>query len=229
MSDAASDRSSGVSKGNPARPHRAVAGVFQRARRQGASDLETDRAGAQRFRADADADRDLRGLPAARRDLRARRRSAPTTWSMTRRCWISCASRPKAPNTSPRSARDRWCWARPACSRAIAPRRTGRRWIFSRLSARPDQDARLRRPQPHHRRRRHRRDRFRADAGVDHGRSPDRGSDPAPARIQSGAAVQRRLARYRARRRFWRMMKERIAPAQARRGEAIGRAAARMT
>ena len=33
-----------------------------------------------------------------------------------------------------------------------------------------DQDARLRRPQPHHRRRRHRGDRFRADAGVDPGR-----------------------------------------------------------
>ena len=50
---------------------------------------------------------------------------------MTRRCWLSCASRRKAPDTSPRSARDRWCWARPACSKAIARRRTGRRWIFS--------------------------------------------------------------------------------------------------
>ena len=49
----------------------------------------------------------------------------------------------------------------------------------------PDQDARLRRPQPRHRRRRHRRHRFRADAGVAAGRPPDRGSDPAPARIQS--------------------------------------------
>ena len=103
-----------------------------RARRQGASDLETDRTGAEQLRADADADHHLRRLPAARRDLRARRRSAPTTWSTTRRCWPSCASRPRAPNTSPRSARDRWCWARPACSRAIARRRTGPRWIFCR-------------------------------------------------------------------------------------------------
>ena len=86
---------------------------------------------AERLRADADADHHFRRLSAARRDLRARRRSAPTTWSMTRRCWLSCASRPKAPNTSPRSARDRWCWAPPACSKAIAPRRTGPRWIFS--------------------------------------------------------------------------------------------------
>ena len=60
----------------------------------------------------------------------------------------------------------------------------------------PDQDARLHRPQPHHRRRRHRRHRFRADAGVASGRPQDRGSDPAPARIQSGAALQRRLARH---------------------------------
>ena len=45
-----------VPKGDAARLHRTAAGVFQRARRQGASDLETDRAGHQRFRADADAD-----------------------------------------------------------------------------------------------------------------------------------------------------------------------------
>ena len=62
----------------------------------------------------------------------------------------------------------------------------------------PDQDARLRRPQPRHRRRRHRRHRFRADAGVAAGRPTDRGSDPAPARIQPRAAVQFRLARHRA-------------------------------
>ena len=68
----------------------------------------------------------------------------------------------------------------------------------------PDQDARLRRPQPHHRRRRHRGHRFRADAGVDAGRPHDRGSDPAPARIQSGAAVQCRLARHRAGGNRWR-------------------------
>ena len=61
-----------------------------------------------------------------------------------------------------------------------------------------DQDARLRRPQPRHRRRRHRRDRFCADAGVAAARPEDGGSDPAPARIQSGAAVQFRFARYRA-------------------------------
>jgi cyclohexyl-isocyanide hydratase len=47
----------------------------------------------------------------------------------------------------------------------------------------PYQDAGLRRPQPHHRRRRHRRHRFRADAGLDPGRSPDRRSDPASAGI----------------------------------------------
>ncbi len=57
------------------------------------------RAGARRTsRHGADADHaPLRRLPAARRDLRARRTSAPTTWSATRRCWASCASRPKAP------------------------------------------------------------------------------------------------------------------------------------
>ena len=68
-----------VSKRDPARFHRALAGVLQRARRQGASDLETHRAGAEQLRADDDADHDLRGLPATRRDLRARRRAAPTT------------------------------------------------------------------------------------------------------------------------------------------------------
>ena len=54
---------------------------------------------------------------------------------------------------------------------------------FLSLRRDPDQDARLRRPQPHHRRRRHRRDRFRADAGVAPGSTADGGSDPAPARI----------------------------------------------
>jgi len=38
---------------------------------------------------------------------------------MTRRCWISCAGNRRRQNTSPRSARDRWCWARPACCKAI--------------------------------------------------------------------------------------------------------------
>ena len=70
--------------------------------------------------------------------------------------------------------------------------------FLSSLRRDPDQDARLRRPQPRHRRRRHRRDRFRADAGVAAARPEDRGGDPAPARIQSRAAVQLRLARHRA-------------------------------
>lgn len=49
-----------------------------------------------------------------------------------------------------------------------------------------------------HRRRRHRRDRFRVDAGLDPGRSPDRGGNSAPSRIQSRAAVQCRFTRDRA-------------------------------
>ena len=92
-------------------------------------------------------------------------------------------NRRAARNTSPRSARDRWCWAQPACSKATARRRTGRRWISFSFRRDPDQDARLRRPQPRHRRRRHRRDRFRADAGVAAARPEDGGGDPAPARI----------------------------------------------
>ena len=64
--------------------------------------------------------------------------------------------------------------------------------------ARADQDAGLRRSQPHLRRRRHRRNRFCADGGLDPGRPPDRGDDPAAARIQSGTAVHVGLARHRA-------------------------------
>src|SRR3984893_5062309 len=45
---AASDWSRPVSKGDPARLHRAAAGVLQRARRNRASDLEAHRAGRQR-------------------------------------------------------------------------------------------------------------------------------------------------------------------------------------
>ena len=45
----------------------------------------------------------------------------------------------------------------------------------------PDQDPGLCRPQPRHRRRRHRGDRFCADAGLDHGQPADCGGDPAPA------------------------------------------------
>ena len=62
---AASDRSRAVPTGYPARLHRSLAGVLQPARRQGAFDLEADRAGHQRFRADADAYHDLCRLPAA--------------------------------------------------------------------------------------------------------------------------------------------------------------------
>ena len=118
---------------------------------------------------------------------------------MTRRCWISCAGRPRARNTSPRSARDRWCWARPACCKATARRRTGRRWIFLRPFGATPTKTRVCV------------DRNRVTgggvtAGIDFALTlvsilvdrPDRGGDPAPARIQSGAAVQRRLARHRA-------------------------------
>ena len=188
-----------VSARHPARFHRSLAGVFRRARREGAPDLETDRAGAERFRADADADHDIRRLPAARRDLRARRRSAPTTWSMTRRCWISCAGRPRARNTSPRSARDRWCWAPPACSRLPRGHALDARWTFSpQFGAMPTKTRVCV-------------DRNRVTgggvtAGIDFALTlvsimidrTDRGSDPARARIQSGAAVQCRLARHRA-------------------------------
>ena len=37
------------------------------------------------------------------------------TCSTTKMCSISCAGRPRAPNTSLRSALDRWCWALPDC------------------------------------------------------------------------------------------------------------------
>ena len=60
-----------------------------------------------------------------------------------------------------------------------------------------NEDAGLRRPQPDQRRRRHRGDRFRADAGLDPDRPPDRRGDPAPARIQSRPTLLRRLARHR--------------------------------
>ena len=69
----ASDRHRAVSQGNPARLHRTAAGIFQRAAGKNASDLETDRACYQRLGADDHADRQLRRLSAARRDLRARR------------------------------------------------------------------------------------------------------------------------------------------------------------
>ena len=112
---AASDRSCAVSARDPARFHRPAAGVFQHSRRQGAPDLEAHRAGAERFRAGADARPSPSPIARSSTSSACPAASAPTTWSMTRRCWPSCASRRKAPNTSPRSARDRWCWARPAC------------------------------------------------------------------------------------------------------------------
>src|SRR6266446_602011 len=49
----AADRSCDISQGDPARSYRAGAGIFERARRQGAPDLETDRAGRKRLGADA--------------------------------------------------------------------------------------------------------------------------------------------------------------------------------
>src|SRR5580704_2123405 len=52
----AADRSRDLPEGDATRPHRSGAGVFQRAGRAGASDLETDRAGSERFRVDIDAD-----------------------------------------------------------------------------------------------------------------------------------------------------------------------------
>src|ERR1700678_3983874 len=52
----ASDWHAAISEGDPARSHRAGAGVLQRGERKAASDLEADRAGPKRLRADADAD-----------------------------------------------------------------------------------------------------------------------------------------------------------------------------
>ena len=86
-----------------------------------------------------------------------------------------------------------------------------------------DQNAGLRRSQPGYRRRRHRGHRFCADAGLDPvDRTPRKRS--APARIQSGAAVQCRLARHRAAGSA-RLHEGRIAPAQIRRGERSAAAA----
>src|SRR5690242_641799 len=68
---AASDWNSPLPEGHPARFHGSAAGVFQRTRRQGASDLEAHRTGRERLRDDADADHDLRRLPAARQIGRA--------------------------------------------------------------------------------------------------------------------------------------------------------------
>ena len=89
-----------------------------------------------------------------------------------------------ARNTLRRSAPDRWRWAQPVCFRAIVRPRIGARWtLLEPLRRHADPHQGLCRPQPHHRRRRHRGDRLRADPGVDPGRSQDRGSDSASARI----------------------------------------------
>src|ERR1700761_4547631 len=69
-----SNRPSDFPQGHAVGHDRTFAGIFQPARRAGAPDLETHRAGHDRHRPDIDADHDLRGLPATRRDLRPRRR-----------------------------------------------------------------------------------------------------------------------------------------------------------
>ena len=48
---------------------------------------------------------------------------------------VPAQSRRHRRNTSPRCAPARWCWARPACSRASAPPVTGPRSIIWRCSA----------------------------------------------------------------------------------------------
>ena len=118
---------------------------------------------------------------------------------MTRRCWTSCAGRRRAQNTSPRSARDRWCWARPGCCKGY---RAATHWTamdyLGDFGAMPTKTRVCV-------------DRNRVTgggvtAGIDFALTlvsimvdrQDRGGDPAPARIQSGAAVQLRLARHRA-------------------------------
>ena len=137
---------------------------------------------AERLRADADAHHDLCGLPAARRDLRPRRRGTDDMVNDAEMLDFLRGRRHGA-KSSPRSARDRWCWARPACCRVIARRRMDGDGVSSLIRRDTDQNPRLRRPQPRHRRRRHRGNRFCADAGVAPVRPPDRGSYPARARI----------------------------------------------
>src|SRR5258708_8166133 len=70
----ARNRSPAVSKADPARSHRAAAGVREPARREGSPDLETDRTGAGRYRAGPDPNRDFCGLSATRCDLRTWRK-----------------------------------------------------------------------------------------------------------------------------------------------------------
>ena len=62
------------------------------------------------------------------------------------------------------------------------------------FGATPVETRGVRRPQPHHRRRRYRRDRFRADDRLDAGRSPHGRNDPADAGVRPRPAVQRRVA-----------------------------------
>ncbi len=97
-----------------------------------------------------------------------------------------------------------------------------------RVRGNPDQDPGLCRPQPHHRRRRHRRDRFCADAGLDHGRParPRR-------RSSSGSNTTRRRRSMPVhpiprRPKCSRSLNERVATSRQRRREAIARAAARL-
>ena len=183
MSAPLADWSCHVSKGDPARYDRAIAGVRSPARRQTASDLEAHRAGRQQLGADADAHHDLCRLPAARCDLCTRRRrhqrhgqrrgdvDLPAQAGRGRPIYyvglhrISGAGRCRpAQGLSRRDALDR-----DGVSRTV--RRD------------PRQYPRLRRPQSHHRRRRHRGHRLCIDAGLDPGRSQDRRDDPAWARI----------------------------------------------
>ena len=88
---------------------------------------------------------------------------------MTRRCWPSCANRQwerKIHHLGMHGIAG--AGRRRAAPAVIARPRTGPRWIFSAaLTPTQEPDAGLlRRPQPRHRRRRHRGDGFRADAGV---------------------------------------------------------------
>jgi len=140
---------------------------------------------------------------------------------------VSCAGRQREQSTSPRSARDRWCWG--CRSAAGLPRDhalvgDGSSCAIGRDA---DQDAGVRRPQPRHRRRRYRWHRFCADAGVAAGRPQTAEAiqlrleyNPAPP-FNAGSpdtAPPEVLA----------LMKAKIAPFQQRRGEAIDRAAARL-
>ena len=139
----------------------------------------------ERFRAGADADHDVRGLPAARRHLRARRLRHRRHDQRRGDAGLP------APAGAGREIHHLGLHGFAGARRRRPAQRLSRGDALDGdglpLGVRrdPDQDAGLRRPQPRHRRRRHRRDRFRADAGLAAARPADRGDDPAPARIQS--------------------------------------------